>query len=108
MSGFVEEVRRRKVYRVAAAYIIAAGFVIQIGSGVFPAWELPNWTLGIVVVFLLVGFPIALILAWAYDITPQGIQATPKIPGTHRRRNLALLIAGGTILSLAAGFVLVP
>jgi len=44
MSGFFEEVQRRKVYRVAAAYIIAAGFIIQIGSAVFPAWKLPNWT----------------------------------------------------------------
>ena len=60
MSGFFEELQRRKVYRVAAAYIIAAGFIIQIGSAVFPAWELPNWTLRLVVVLLLVGFPIAL------------------------------------------------
>ena len=80
MSGFFEELQRRKVYRVAAAYIIAAGFIIQIGSAVFPAWELPNWTLRLVVVFLLVGFPIALILAWAYDVTPQGIRATPGLP----------------------------
>ncbi len=77
MSGFFEEVQRRKVYRVAAAYIIAAGFIIQIGSAVFPAWELPNWTFRLVVVLLLIGFPIALILAWAYDVTPQGIRATP-------------------------------
>src|SRR6478752_2399755 len=108
MSGFFQEVRRRKVYRVAAAYIIAAGFIIQIGSAVFPAWELPNWTLRFVVMLLLVGFPIALILAWAYDVTPQGIQATPKIPGAHRRRNLALLVAGGTIISIAAGLFLLP
>ena len=50
MSGFFEELQRRKVYRVAAAYIIAAGFIIQIGSAVFPAWDLPNWTLRLVVV----------------------------------------------------------
>jgi hypothetical protein len=50
MSGFFEEVQRRKVYRVAAAYIVAAGFIIQIGSAVFPAWELPNWTFRLVVV----------------------------------------------------------
>ena len=81
MSGFFQELQRRKVYRVAAAYIIAAGFIIQIGSAVFPAWELPNWTLRLVIVLLLVGFPVALILAWAYDVTPQGIQATPKVPG---------------------------
>src|SRR6266436_3696790 len=110
MTGFFEEVRRRKVYRVAAAYIIAAGFIIQIGSAVFPAWELPNWTLRFVVVLLLVGFPIALILAWAYDVTPKGIRATSttSAPGTHRRRNLILLIATGVIVSAAAGFFLLP
>ena len=110
MSSFFEELQRRKVYRIAAAYIIAAGFIIQVGSAVFPAWELPNWTLRFVVVFLLIGFPIALILAWAYDVTPQGIRAAPAVStlGTHRRRNLALLIATGVIVSAAAGFFLLP
>jgi len=110
MSGFFEEVQRRKVYRVAAAYIIAAGFIIQIGSAVFPAWELPNWAFRLVVVLLLVGFPIALILAWAYDVTPQGIRATPapSTPGSHRRRNLIMLIAIGVIISTGAGFFLLP
>src|SRR6266496_3189130 len=107
MSGFFEEVRRRKVYRVAAAYVIAAGFIIQISSAVFPAWDLPNWAFRLVVVFLLIGFPISLILAWAYDITPQGIRATPT-PGTHRRRNLIMLIAIGVIGSAVAGFFLFP
>src|SRR6266487_4389693 len=110
MSGFFEEVQRRKVYRVAAAYIIAAGFIIQIGSAVFPAWELPNWAFRLVVVLLLIGFPIALILAWAYDVTPQGIRATPttSAPGAHRRRNLIMLIATGVVVSAAAGFFLLP
>jgi TolB-like protein/Flp pilus assembly protein TadD len=110
MSNFFEELQRRKVYRVAAAYIIAAGFIIQIGSAVFPAWELPNWTLRLVVVLLLIGFPIALILSWAYDVTAQGIRATPTVsaPGTHRRRNLILLVATGVIVSAAAGFFLLP
>jgi TolB-like protein/Flp pilus assembly protein TadD len=110
MSNFFEELQRRKVYRVAAAYIIAAGFIIQIGSAVFPAWELPNWTLRLVVVLLLVGFPIALILSWAYDVTAEGIRATPAVsaPGTHRRRNLILLVATGVIVSAGAGFFLLP
>src|SRR5881392_2173576 len=108
MSGFFEEVKRRKVYRVAAAYIIAAGFIIQIGSAVFPAWELPNWTLRLVVVLLLAGFPVALILAWAYDVTPQGIQATPAPPGTHRRRNIIALTAIGVVVSAVGGFFLFP
>src|SRR6266480_4823549 len=108
MSGFFEELQRRKVYRVAAAYIIAAGFIIQIGSAVFPAWELPNWTLRFVVALLLAGFPVALILAWAYDVTPQGIQATPAAPGAHRRRNIIALIAIGLAISAVAGFFLFP
>jgi TolB-like protein/cytochrome c-type biogenesis protein CcmH/NrfG len=110
MIGFFEELQRRKVYRVAAAYIIAAGFIIQIGSAVLPAWDLPNWTLRLVVVLLLLGFPIALILAWAYDVTPQGIRATslPGVPVAHRRRNLILLVATGVIVSAGAGFFLMP
>ena len=107
MSSFFEELQRRKVYRVAAAYIVAAGFLIQMASATFPAWELPNWSLRLVIALLLIGFPIALILAWAYDITAQGIQITPTT-GTHRRRNLILLIATAVIISALAGFFLLP
>jgi serine/threonine-protein kinase len=109
MSGFFEEVKRRKVYRVAAAYVIAAGGIIQLASAAFPAWELPNWALRLVIVLLLLGFPIALMLAWAYDITAQGIRATPTtVPGTHRRRNIIMLAATGVAISVAAGFFLLP
>jgi TolB-like protein len=110
MTGFFEEVKRRKVYRVAVAYIIVAGGIIQIASAVFPAWELPNWSQRLVIVLLLAGFPIALILAWAFDVTPQGIKTTPTITvaGTHRRRNVIMLVATGVIISAAAGFFLLP
>src|SRR5881397_615498 len=109
MSGFLEELRRRKVYRVAAAYIIAAGFIIQIASAVFPAWELPNWTFRLLVTLLLIGFPIALILAWAFDVTPEGIRATKATSAeTHLRRNMIVLVATGVIVSVAAGFFLLP
>src|SRR5258708_32431738 len=110
MSGFFEEVKRRKVYQVAAAYIIAAGGIIQLASAAFPAWELPNWALRLVIVLLLMGFPIALILAWAYDITAQGVRATPTpaVPGSHRRRNIVMLVLTGAVISAAAGFFLLP
>src|SRR5437762_1211277 len=110
MSGFLEEVKRRKVYRVAVAYVIAAGGIIQLASAALPAWELPNWALRLVILLLLLGFPIALVLAWAYDITAQGIQATPTIAGprSHRRRNIIMLLASGVIISAAAGFFLLP
>src|SRR2546425_6583342 len=110
MTGFFEEVKRRKVYRVAVAYVIAAGGIIQLASAAFPAWELPNWSLRLVIVLLLIGFPIALILAWAFDMTAQGIKATPTTaaPGSHLRRNVIMLVATGVIISVAAGFFLLP
>src|SRR5436309_3176297 len=110
MSGFFEEVKRRKVYQVAVGYVIAAGAIIQLASAAFPAWELPNWALRVVIVLLLTGFPIALIFAWAFDITAQGIRATPDAaaPKTHRRRNVIMLVVTGVIISAAAGFFLLP
>src|SRR5947207_5212036 len=109
MSGFFEQLQRRKVYRVAAAYIIAAGFIIQMGSAILPAWELPNWTFRLVVVLLLIGFPIALILAWVFDVTSEGIRATKGTAAeTHLRRNMIILAATGVIVSAAAGFFLLP
>src|SRR2546429_4968539 len=99
MSGFFEEVKRRKVYRVAAAYVIVAGGIIQLASAAFPAWELPNWSLRLVIVLLLIGFPIALILAWAFDVTSQGIKTTPTIaaPGSHFPRTVIKLVSTGII-----------
>ena len=116
VTGFFDELKRRKVYRVAVAYAIAAGGVIQLVSAVFPAWELPNWTLRLTVLLLLVGFPIALILGWAYDVTPSGIRLTPSLalaPGgvvshAHLRRNIFLLALSGLILAAVAGFFLLP
>jgi TolB-like protein/Tfp pilus assembly protein PilF len=110
MTSFFEEVKRRKVYRVAVAYIIVAGGVIQLASAAFPAWELPNWALRLVIVLLLIGFPIALILAWAFDVTSEGIRSTPSVaaPRTHRRRNVIMLVATGMMASAIAGFFLLP
>lgn len=109
MSGFFEEVKRRKVYRVAVAYIIAAGGIIQLASAAFPAWELPNWSLRLVIAVLLLGFPIALILAWAFDITSEGIVATPTAaPQRQVRRNVIVLAAAGLAISAAAGFFVLP
>jgi len=81
-----------------------------LASAAFPAWELPSWTLRLLIVCLLMGFPVALMLAWAFDITAEGIQATPDVAtsGRHTRRNMILLIACGLILSAGAGFFLLP
>jgi TolB-like protein/Tfp pilus assembly protein PilF len=109
MSGFFEEVKRRKVYRVAVTYAVVAGTAIQLASAVFPAWELPSWALRLVILLLLIGFPISLILAWALEVTPEGIRATPATPSApRRRRNVIALVAVGVIVSAAAGFFLLP
>ena len=109
LPGFFEEVRRRKVYRVAAAYVVAAGGIIQFASATFPAWELPDSALRVLIVCLLIGFPVALILAWAFDITADGIRVTPDgISKSHARRNMIVLVAVGLILSAGAGFFLLP
>jgi TolB-like protein/Flp pilus assembly protein TadD len=117
MTSFFHELKRRKVYRVAVTYVVAGGGVIQLASAVFPAWELPNWSLRLVIMLLLLGFPIALMLAWAFDVTPEGIRATTPVlhPDTpsdvanrHRRRNISLLVGLGLIVSATAGFFLLP
>jgi TolB-like protein/Tfp pilus assembly protein PilF len=109
MAGFFEEIKRRKVYRAAVAYVVVAGGVIQLASAVFPAWELPPWALRLVIVLLLAGFPIALILAWALEVTPEGIRTTPATPTAPRRkRNVIALLAAGIVVSAAAGFFLLP
>jgi TolB-like protein/cytochrome c-type biogenesis protein CcmH/NrfG len=107
MSGFFEELQRRKVYRVAIAYIVASWALAQGVAQVLPVFDISNAVIRAVIVLLLIGFPVALVLAWVFDVTPQGIMVTPAL-GTHRRRNLILLMAAGVIVSAAAGFLLLP
>jgi TolB-like protein len=105
MSGFFEEIKRRKVYRAAAAYAVVAAGAIQLASAIFPAWELPSWALRLVIILLLIGFPIALILAWAYELTPEGIKRADDIPPDetikrHSGRKLNSLIMGVLICAV--------
>ncbi len=110
MTGLFEELQRRKVYRVAVAYIIAAGGIIQLASAAFPAWDLPPNAQKLTIVILLIGFPIALIFAWMFDFTRQGIKTTPTpaAAAVAQRRNISFLIAGSVVISSAAGFFLLP
>jgi len=83
MAGsFIQELKRRNVFRVAAIYLIVSWLLIQIGDVMFPALRLPEWTTTMLVAFLLLGFPIALILSWAYEATPEGMKRTSDVaPG---------------------------
>ncbi len=112
MSGFFEELKRRKVYRVAIAYVVASWALAQGIAQLLPVFDIPNSRIRVVILLLLIGFPIALILAWAFDITPQGVRVTEPLPSTpsrHRgRRNLFILLAVGLIVSAIAGFFILP
>ena len=73
-GNFFAELRRRNVYKVAVAYAIVSWLLIQVATQTFPFFEIPGWCVRLVVVLLLLGFPIAVILAWAYELTPEGFK----------------------------------
>ena len=79
VKKFFSELKRRKVYRVAIAYAVVAWLLIQIATQTFPFFDIPVWTIRLVIVLLVLGFPVALVFAWAYDLTPAGIRRTDDI-----------------------------
>src|SRR5438045_2401504 len=97
-GNFFAELKRRNVYRVAMAYAVVSWVLIQIATQVFPFFEIPNWAVRLVVLFLIIGFPVALILAWAFELTPEGFKRTEDVP-LHKsiRHN-----TGRKILAIAA------
>ncbi len=76
------EIKRRKVFQVAAVYAVVAWLLVQIVDVVNEPLSLPDWFDTAVIMALAIGFPIAVILAWAFDLTPQGIKAASEIPGS--------------------------
>ena len=77
--NFFSELKRRNVYKVAVAYAVVSWLLIQIATQVFPFFEIPNWAVRLVVLLLILGFPVALILSWAFEITPEGIKRESEI-----------------------------
>ena len=73
---FFGELKRRNVYKVAIAYGVVAWLLMQVASQIFPFFEIPNWAVRLVVLLLVIGFPVALILAWAFELTPEGLKRT--------------------------------
>jgi TolB-like protein/Tfp pilus assembly protein PilF len=80
MMQFLTELRRRNVFRVAAAYLVVSWLVLQIVNVLTPALDLPSWVDGVVAVFLIAAFPIAVLLAWAFEMTPDGMRRTEALP----------------------------
>src|SRR5213592_3876412 len=79
--NFFAELRRRNVYKVAVAYAVVGWLVIQISSTVLPTFHAPEWVVQTLVVLVALGFPIALVLAWAFEATPEGIKRTGVADG---------------------------
>jgi adenylate cyclase len=103
MRGLLAELKRRRVFRVAGLYGIVAWVIAEVSSVVLPALMLPEWTVTFVVVLLILGFPIAMILAWAYDIGPAGIERTPPpVPGDAGSPIRAWMVYG-VMLAVAMG-----
>jgi len=75
-KNFFTELRRRNVYEVAVAYAIVGWLLVQIATQVFPFLEIPNWVVRLVIALVAIGFPVALVIAWAFELTPQGIERT--------------------------------
>jgi len=87
IDNFFSELKRRNVYKVAVAYGVVSWLLTQIATQVFPFFEIPNWAVRLVVLLLVFGFPVALILAWAFELTPQGIKRTDAVdPAKSIRR----------------------
>jgi len=105
---FFGELKRRNVYKVAVAYGVVAWLLMQIASQIFPFFEIPNWVVRVVVLLLVIGFPIALIIAWAFEATPEGIKRTEAADAAGQRsRGSAWIyvILIGAALSVGLFFV---
>src|SRR5436309_8285069 len=77
--NFFAELKRRNVYKVAVAYIVAGWALSQGIAQVFPVFDIPNWLIRLFVVLIIIGLPIALVLAWTFELTPQGIKRTEDV-----------------------------
>jgi adenylate cyclase len=77
--NFFAELKRRNVYKVAIAYGVVSWLLMQVASQIFPFFEIPNWAVRFVVLAIIIGFPIALILAWAFELTPEGIKRAEDV-----------------------------
>src|SRR5216110_3478775 len=105
LEKFFTELKRRNVYKVAVAYAVVAWLLIQVATQVFPFFEVPNWAVRLVVLLIIIGFPIALVIAWAFELTPEGLKRTevadaaPAPRSRSRAWIYVVLIAG----ALSAG-----
>jgi len=108
MKEFFAELKRRNVYKVAVAYGVVAWLLIQIATQVFPFFEIPNWAVRLVVLLVVIGFPIALMIAWAFESTPEGIKRTAVADAARehsRGKAWIYIVIVGAFLSIGVFFL---
>src|SRR4026208_1515103 len=100
LRKFFAELKRRNVYKVAIAYAVVAWLLMQIATQVSPFLEIPNWAIRLVIMLIAIGFPIALLIAWAFELTPEGLKRTesadelPKKSSRNRAWIYVVIVAG--------------
>lgn len=104
LPNFFSELKRRNVYKVAAAYAVVGWLLIQVATQVFPFFEIPSWAIRFVVLLIVIGFPIALVIAWAFELTPEGLKRTVVADGEQQSRTHAwiyvVIVAGAMSIAL--------
>jgi TolB-like protein/Flp pilus assembly protein TadD len=106
LPNFFAELKRRNVYKVAIAYAVVAWLLMQIATQVFPFLEIPNWAIRLVIMLLALGFPIALIIAWAFELTPEGLKRTvaadrePAKPSRNKGWIYVVIVAAALSIGL--------
>src|SRR5438105_3682594 len=109
IDNFFSELRRRNVYKVAVAYAIVGWLLVQVATQVFPFFEIPNWAVRLVVLAIIIGFPIALVIAWAFELTPQGLKRTEDVDlaaqGSRKSHAWIYIVIVGAAFSIGLIFV---
>src|SRR5437667_5107856 len=101
--NFLAELKRRNVYKVAVAYAVVGWLVIQISSTVLPTFHAPEWVVQTLVVLVALGFPIALVVAWAFEMTPEGLKRTEDVDlptKSMKSHAWVYVVAVGAVLSI--------
>src|SRR6201997_3035248 len=109
-GNFFSELKRRNVYKVAVAYIVGGWALSQGIAQVFPVFDVPNWAIRLVVLLIIIGLPVALVLAWAFEITPQGIKRTETAdampqPGRQKNNAWIYVVLVGAVVSIGLFFL---
>src|SRR5437667_4977845 len=105
---FISELGRRNVYKVAVAYAVVGWLLVQVTTQVFPIFEIPNWALRLIVLAIIIGFPIALVLAWAFELTPEGIKRTEDVDLAQMRTKShawIYIVVVGAVVSIGLFFL---